>query len=98
MCYNMQLPLPAVWQAVALGEGAEDEIMCIGNGQHPFHVLVATRTNFMLLDSRQPAEPLLTLLHHLAWPPVSMTLIRTAKNTSIHKNALNPSSIMQAFS
>ena len=35
----------------------------------PFHCFVATSSKLVLLDLRQPSEPLLSVLHHLAEPP-----------------------------
>lgn len=36
----------------------------------------------MLIDLRQPEEPLLTVLHHLVDPPVAMTSLQLQDKTS----------------
>lgn len=55
-----------------MGDDTED-IVCIvsvSSHQQPFHCLMATRTQLLLVDVRQPSEPVLAVLHHLTQPPV----------------------------
>ena len=77
---SVQLPLPAMPKAV---EGVT-EIMCVCKGDRPFHVVVATQRYVHLVDLRQPAEPLLTQLHHLMQPPASVNLLHNVEEASIH--------------
>ena len=80
-CILLQLPLQAMTPAVQVGEG-NVEVMCIGSGGQPFHVLVATKKELLVLDIRQPAEPLLTVSHHLTHP---VTRLHAVQDTaSIH--------------
>lgn len=81
MCDCLQIPLHSVQQPVPVGEG----VMCVqilDCQWHPFHLLVATKTHLMLVDMRQPAEPLFKVSHHLLHPPVAVTSLQLQNQTS----------------
>lgn len=66
--------------------------------RQPFHLFVATGSHLVLIDLRQPTEPLWTVLHYLAQAPLSITLLHANNGTSIldlfiswhHINTLDP--------
>lgn len=78
----IQLPLP---QSLASVKGIEGITYAIiqDSLRQPFHLFVTTKSHLMLIDLRQPTEPLWTVLHYLAQAPVSTTLLHANNGTSI---------------
>jgi hypothetical protein len=73
-------------QAHLLPVGAQGAITCIQNRDstwQPFHLFLTTNTHLMLIDLRQPEEPLLSVLHHLAHPPI------TVMSLTVHNSSCN---------
>ena len=82
--YNMfKIPLCARQPPIVV-EGNTSEITCLSlDSEYPFHLLMGTTRELILIDLREPTKPLLAIHHHLSHPPIFITLLHTADRTSI---------------
>lgn len=72
-----------------MGKDVQD-ISCAVNedcGLYPFRLFVATKQHLMLIDLRQPAEPVLAAMHHLQCPPTSITTSHLTHDKSIMEDS-----------
>lgn len=65
--------------------GCSEAITCaVSEDSHlkPFCCFVTTRTHLILVDLRQPTEPLFTVLHHLALAPVHISCLHSSNKSA----------------